>query len=384
MRALALDGSRALQLPPECERLRGEVRKFLRERAFVPRADSWMAGFDAEFSHELGRCGWLGMTWPIEYGGHGRSALERYVVIEELLAAGAPVAAHWVGDRQTGPTILRFGSEMIRRRFLPAMAQGRCFSALGLSEPDAGSDLASVRTRASRVEGGWLLNGTKVWTSHAHRAHILIVLARTSRVDSADRHHGLTEFIVEIPQTPGLTIRPIELMTAERHFNEVVLNDVFVPDDLVLGQVDGAWHQVIDELAYERSGPERFLSTFLVVPELARLAAESGDPRATSTLAKLWSDLWTMRRLSLAVTVLLDRGESPELEAALVKSMGTELEQEIVELARTVLPAPVSLGSTDSAVHRVAEALLHTPAYTLRGGTNEVLRGIVARGLGLR
>jgi acyl-CoA dehydrogenase len=376
------------ELPPGAAELRADVRAFIRQRAedslFVPRCDSWMAGFDPEFSRELGRRGWLGMTWPSEYGGGGRSALERYVVIEELLAAGAPVAAHWIGDRQTGPSILRYGTQAQKRRFLPAMAQGRLFCALGLSEPDAGSDLASVRTRAVPAAGGWLVSGTKIWTSHAHRAHLLVVLARSAPPDKARRHAGLTQFMIELATASGVTVRPIELMTGEQHFNEVVLEDVFVPDDMVLGSVGNAWQQVVEELANERSGPERFLSTFLVVPELARWAAATGDSRVRAALAEAWSAVWALRQLSMSVAVMLDRGESPQVAAAVVKSLGTELEQEIIELARSVLPIGVAADAPDATGRIIADGLLHSPGYTLRGGTNEVLRGIIARELGLR
>jgi acyl-CoA dehydrogenase len=378
-----------VQQPPATRELRAQVREFIgqwqQRTPFEPRCDSWMAGFDPEFSRALGQRGWLGMCWPAAYGGGGRPALERYVVIEELLVAGAPVAAHWIADRQTGPSILRYGSEAHKRRYLPAMAQGTCFSALGLSEPDTGSDLASVRTRATRADGGWRLSGTKVWTSHAHRAQVLVVLARSAPLDPARRHDGLTQFIIDLtPAPPGLTVRPIRLMTGEQHFNEVVLTDVFVPDDMVLGTVGNAWQQVVEELANERSGPERFLSTFLVLPELARLTAATADARVLAALATAWSNVWALRQLSISVALMLDRGESPEVEAAVVKSLGTELEQEIVELARSVVPFPVAADGHDQAARVIADGLTHSPGYTLRGGTNEVLRGIVARGLGLR
>ncbi len=146
---------------------------------FVPACDAWLSGWDESFSRRLAAHGWVGMTVPPEYGGHGRSALERYVVVEELLAAGAPVAAHWVSDRQIVPNLLRYGSEELKRRYLPAIARGACYFAIGLSEPDAGSDLAAVRTAASRADGGWTVSGVKIWTSGAHRAHALIALLRT-------------------------------------------------------------------------------------------------------------------------------------------------------------------------------------------------------------
>ena len=264
------------ELPPRAAHLRAEVREFLAaERAagaWSPRVDVWLSGWDERFTKELARRGWLGMTIPVEYGGKGASPLDRYVVTEELLAAGAPVAAHWVADRQIGPSLLRFGTEEQRRRFLPGIAAGEVYFGIGMSEPDSGSDLASVRTKAEQVAGGWELTGTKVWTSGAHHAHAFFALARTAPRDDADRHAGLSQFIVEL-DGPGVTIRPIPLLTGAHHFNEVVFDRVFVPDAMVLGEIGSGWHQVTSELAFERSGPERFLSTY---PLLAALVGELG------------------------------------------------------------------------------------------------------------
>src|SRR5881392_4063357 len=150
------------ELPPETRALREEVRDFLRaelgDRAPVRRAHSW-GGFDREFSRKVGARGWIGMTWPKTYGGHERSFLERYVVMEEMLAAGAPVSAHWIADRQSGPLLLRFGTEEQRQTLLPRIARGECFFCIGMSEPGSGSDLASVRTRGHKVDGGWRVSG---------------------------------------------------------------------------------------------------------------------------------------------------------------------------------------------------------------------------------
>jgi alkylation response protein AidB-like acyl-CoA dehydrogenase len=176
-----------VELPGHLAELRAEVREFLDgERAagsWSPGADVWLSGWDAEFSRRLGARGWLGMTIPVEYGGHGRGALDRYVVTEELLAAGAPVAAHWVADRQIGPSLMRFGTEEQRKAFLPGIARGEIYFGIGMSEPDSGSDLASVRSRATKVDGGWSLSGKKVWTSGAHHAHAFFALVRTEPVE---------------------------------------------------------------------------------------------------------------------------------------------------------------------------------------------------------
>jgi alkylation response protein AidB-like acyl-CoA dehydrogenase len=382
-------------LPAGAAELRSQVRGFLSaERTagrFVPACDAWLSGWDESFSRRLAERGWVGMTIPREYGGHGRSALERYVVVEELLAAGAPVAAHWVSDRQVGPNLLRYGSEPLKRRYLPAIAQGTCYFAIGLSEPDAGSDLAAVRTTGTRADGGWTVSGTKIWTSGAHRAHALIALLRTGPPDGRQRHVGLSQLLIELDQ-PGVTIRPIISMTGEHHFNEVVFDAVFVPDEQVVGTIGDGWAQVTSELAYERSGPERLLSTFVLLDTLVgELAARSGDSGpddsgSAGAVGRVVSRLWACRQMSLAVAGALAAGEAPEIAAALVKDVGTRLESEIIEVARmltaTLRVEPDPEGSGLAGL--LAQAVLHAPGFTLRGGTNEILRGIVARGLALR
>jgi acyl-CoA dehydrogenase len=376
------------ELPSRVAALRTEVRAFLAEEraagAWHPRAGVWLSGWDERFSRELARRGWLGMTIPVEYGGHGASALDRYVVTEELLAAGAPVAAHWVADRQIGPTLLRFGTEAQRQRYLPRIAAGECYFGIGMSEPDSGSDLASVRTRAERVEGGWSLTGTKVWTSGAHRAHAFFALARSAPRDEGNRHAGLSQFIVEL-DAPGVQIRPIPLLTGAHHFNEVVFDAVFVPDEQVLGELGAGWHQVTSELGFERSGPERYLSTFpLLVALLGELAGVELDAGRRRDLGGLVSRLWTLRRMSLAVAGSLDSGHAPELAAAVVKDLGTRFENEVIDAARLLVSVPPDPGAESGYARLLADAVLHAPGFTLRGGTNEVLRGIVARGMGLR
>ena len=373
------------ELPPRVAALRAQVRAFLaEERAtgrWTPRADVWLSGWDERFSAELGRRGWLGMTVPTEYGGHGASPLDRYVVTEELLAAGAPVAAHWIADRQIAPSLLRFGTEAQRRRYLPGIAAGTMFFGIGMSEPDAGSDLAAVRTRAERVAGGWQLTGSKVWTSGAHHAHAFFALARSAPRDEQNRHAGLSQFLVEL-DSPGVQIRPIPLLTGAHHFNEVVFDHVFVPDELVFGEIGAGWHQVTSELAFERSGPERFLSTF---PLLAAIVGElAGVPGVEREVGGLVTRLWALRRMSLAVAGALESGSAPELAAAVLKDLGTRYENEVVDAARLLVAIPPDPAAPDGFPRLLADAVLHAPGFTLRGGTNEVLRGIVARGLGLR
>jgi acyl-CoA dehydrogenase len=377
-----------VDLPPRAAQLRAEVRAFLDEEraaaAWSPRADVWLSGWDERFTKELGRRGWLGMTIPVEYGGKGATPLDRYVVTEELLAAGAPVAAHWVADRQIGPTLMRFGTEVQRQKFLPGIARGEVYFGIGMSEPDSGSDLASVRTKAEKVDGGWELTGTKVWTSGAHHAHAFFALARSAPKDDQNRHAGLSQFIVDL-HAPGVQIRPIPLLTGAHHFNEVVFDHVFIPDDMVLGEIGSGWHQVTSELAFERSGPERFLSTYpLLTALVGELAAGPVDAGTRRELGALVSRVWALRRMSLAIAGALESGEAPELAAAVVKDLGTRYENEVVDAARLLVDTPPDPGAPDGFARLLADAIQHAPGFTLRGGTNEVLRGIVARGMGLR
>ncbi len=317
------------------------------------------------------------MTWPRQYGGAARGALERYVVIEEMLAAGAPVGAHWMADRQVGPLILNCGTEAQRAELLPAMARGECCVAVGMSEPGAGSDLAAVSTRAHDVEDGFRLSGAKIWTTHAHHASYVIVLCRT---DAGDRHTGLSQLLVPT-DTPGITIRPIIDMTGSHHFNEVTFENVFVPQTAVIGERGRGWAQVLQELAHERSGPERFLSSFPTLSLLAKSVAREPSDEAVTAVGRLVSQLVILRRLSMSVAELLARGENPMLQAAIVKDLGAAFEQRIPEVARQLVAMQPSLDAADDLHVAVAVSLLNAPAFSLRGGTREILRGVIGRGL---
>jgi alkylation response protein AidB-like acyl-CoA dehydrogenase len=372
------------ELPPEAESLRGEVREFLGDNlktASLSRSRSW-GGFDREFSRKLGARGWIGMTWPKKYGGHERTFLERYVVMEEMLAAGAPVSAHWVADRQSGPLLLRFGTEEQRERFLPAITRGELSFAIGMSEPDSGSDLASLRTRADRVAGGYRVNGTKVWTSNAHRADYMIATFRTAS-DPKDRHAGLTQFLVDT-KLPGMTINPIIDLTGEHHFNMVVFEDAFVPEDMRVGEEGAGWKQVTTELAFERSGPERYLSAMALILELIRAVGPDPSERAAIAIGRLTAHLTTLRQMSLAISGMLQAGANPNLEAAVVKDLGTTFEQEIPQIAHDLLGLEPSIGTGSQLDQVLAYLTQSVPSHSLRGGTREILRGIIARGLGLR
>ncbi|GAB3291299.1 acyl-CoA dehydrogenase family protein [Parasphingorhabdus pacifica] len=357
----------------ELVELRHQVRQLCarwREQGrYQPRPDAWLRSFDLDFSRALAERGWLGMTWPEEVGGGERSNLARLVVTEELLRAGAPVAAHWIGDRQIGPSILRHGTPELRHEILPGIAAGEYVFCLGMSEPEAGSDLAAVRTTASRAEGGWVINGRKIWTSHAHHATHAYVLARTERTDS--KHEGLTEFVVDM-STSGISTSPIVDMAGSHHFNEMVFEGAFVPDHRVIGTVGNGWRQVTEQLAYERGGPERVLSTYPVLKLLLAQSRGHPDDGAAAEIGELVARLGTLRRLCVEIAEALDDGQAPVRAAATLKYLGTAFERDVLERARDVADST----ATDSVL---GEAILASPGFGIRGGSSEVLLSVLAK-----
>jgi len=360
------------------DRLRRTVREFLAHElpADYRPGLGMTSGWNSEFSRRLAQRGWVGMAIPKAYGGGENGAVERFIVTEELLAAGAPVGAHWVADRQTAPMILRYGTEQQRRRYLPGIAAGRCFFSIGMSEPEAGSDLAAVRTTAERVEGGWRVIGTKVWTSYAHLSHYLVVLCRTSR-RADDPHGGLSQLIVDL-SSPGITVKPIQFLSGSHDFNEVVLNEVFVPDDMLLGEPGSGWTQVTSELVHERGGPDRFLSTFALLRLFLRKHGEHADREA---VGRLVSELWTIRQLALSNAAMLDNGTASPVAAALVKDLGTRHEQLAVQTIARLAGIDPDPFSEDAFENLLAEAIMAAPSFTIRGGTSEVLRVVSARAM---
>ncbi len=377
-----------LRLPPECETLRAEVRAFIAQEIAAGIFDPLRVGHGeascAAFSRRVGAKGWIGMTWPKKYGGHERSFLERFVVTEEFRVANAPVRLHFVADRQSGPILLKYAPEHIKMDILPRICRGEVCFAIGMSEPGSGSDLFAAKTKATKTKGGFLVNGTKIWTSNAHAADYMIGLFRTSPPARENRRHGLTQFLVDM-KTRGVGINPIYQMSGLHDFNEVVFEDAFMPDDHVLGEIDGAWKQATSELAYERSGPERFLETFYVLVELVRVLGPRPDLRSAEGVGRLVAQLHTLRRMSLSVAGMLQAGREPVVEGSIVKDLGTIWEQKLPararELAAFVAPEATNRVAFDA---HLAVATMIAPKLTIQGGTTEVLRGIIARGLGLR
>jgi alkylation response protein AidB-like acyl-CoA dehydrogenase len=372
-------------LPPGTEALRADVRAFLGvEMAGIPpvhRARTWF-GCDPEFSRKLGARGWIGMTWPAEHGGHARPAIDRYVVIEELLAAGAPVGAHWIADRQSGPLILNFGSDAAKAAFLPGIVRGEIYFCIGMSEPNAGSDLAAIETVAERGDGGWIVNGSKLWTTNVADAHQMIALVRTER-GTESRHGGMSQLIVDL-EAPGVTRRTIADHQGERHFGEVHLENVFVPDAMLVGEAGQGWAQVNAELALERSGPERYLSSYRVFDTFVRAHRGSADPAVEALVGELAARMWTLRQMSLSVFERVGAGGNPTAEAAIVKDLGACFEQDLPLAVQAWMTQEEGLSPRSDLTAVMEYLLLFSPIFSLRGGTREILRGIIAREIGLR
>lgn len=361
----------------ELENLRRKVRNFLNDvrkgGKFNFGNNSWAETFSTEFSRQIGRRGWIGHHWPKEYGGQGGNYLATYTINEEMLAAGAPIGAHWIAARQSGPLLIKFGTEEQRQKFLPQIARGECYFAIGMSEPDSGSDLAAVRTRATeREDGRYTLNGRKIWGTGAHKCDYMVVLCRTAPLDVKHRHAGISQFVVNL-KLDGISIRPIRSIDGNEHFNEVVFDDVILEPDALVGEKGGGWNQVTSELGYERSGPERYLS---VMPLIEAFAKDTkGSSEKMCALGRLTTRLLTQRAMSLGITNKLVAGHTPIFEAALSKDLGTIFEQDAIEIVR----AASEEGRSAELSSLLQGAICSSPAFTIRGGTTEILRMMISK-----
>ena len=356
--------------------LRAEVAAFLAEEraagSFTPRVDAWITGFDRAFTRKMAARGWVGLTWPARYRGGGRTYVDRLCMTELLLAAGAPLAAHWFADRQMGPSVLAHGTEAQKERYLPEILAGEATYCIGMSEPQAGSDLAGVRTRAVRSGSGWLVTGHKVWTSLAQHSDYIYLLVRTD--PASERHDGLSELIVPL-RSSGVTITPIHDMSGAHHFNEVFFDEVFVDGDALIGTEGNGWRQITGQLGYERAGLERIMSTWAL---FEAMRAEAGDDdRRQEELGALEAAARVARLLVFRAAAVADSGRPPDHEAAMAKVFATDIEQKMVEVASQW--AGRGARTAGAFGGHLRPAWLIAPSFSIRGGTNEVLRGIIAR-----
>ncbi|MEI6496026.1 MAG: acyl-CoA dehydrogenase family protein [Actinomycetota bacterium] len=357
---------------PEQNELRERARKVATEAVmrYGRFNDSWMNGYSKEFAKEMAAQGWIGMTWPVEFGGGGRPAIDRLIVGEEMIAAGAPIAAMWFADRQMGPTLITYGRPDQQAEFLPAMLAGDTTWCIGMSEPNAGSDLASLKTSAVRDGDHWVINGQKIWTSFGADSDYCYLICRTS--NDGPPHAGISEIIVPM-DTPGIEIRRIEDLTTNRHFCEVFYTDVRVPLANLVGVEGNAFKQTMRQLEHERGGIDRLVSNHAVY-RMARERADTSDPLIRQEIAALETG-YRLGRILVMREVLK---QAPAGFSAATKCFCTEHEQRVADFVSRVFGAEAMLWND------ITQGLAYAPAYTIMGGTSNVMRNILGeRVLGL-
>lgn len=375
---------------PEQEEFRKEVRSFLegelRSGGFEPRCDGWIGGYSPEFSRKLAQKGWIGLSWPKQYGGGGRSHLDRLILTEELLRYGTPCGLHWFADRQVGPCIIAYGSDEQKREYLPPITRAEMSFGLGLSEPGAGSDLASLRTSAVESGDVFIVNGQKVWTSLGHLVTHMYLVVRSDT--TVPKHKGISELVVDM-SLPGITVRPLIDMTGEKHFNEVFFDNVKVPKKCLIGQKNNGWNQITAQLDYERSGIERVMGNYpLLEAVIARMKQEGKrDPVLRSKVAQMAIEFEIGRLLAYRVASMIEEGKLPRHETAMAKLFCTEYEQRIARTGMEVAGLHGQLGNDargTSFARHANDSYLYAQGYTLMAGTSEILRTVIAtRGLQL-
>jgi alkylation response protein AidB-like acyl-CoA dehydrogenase len=348
------------------------------------------ASLAAEFAHlldwqrRLHAAGFVGLLWPREYGGQGAPPVQQAILNEELARAGAPQLINRVGINNAGPTIITHGSEAQKQRWLPRILSGDEIWCQLFSEPNAGSDLAAVRTRAETGPGGFRVTGQKVWTSYAQFSKWAILLARTDA--SGPKHQGLTYFVFDM-QGAGVTIRPLKQVTGSTEFSEVFLDGAWVPDDQVIGRVGDGWTIAMHTLAHERGTgfafKEQVLQRIAVegLRRLARAQHRAADPVVRQAVAAGWIDVEIMRLLNCRTLSRLERGDEPGPESSLVKLFWASLTQRLHQLALELEGPYAQLAGGPQAVDdgRWQQAFLWSRVGAIAGGTSEVQANIIAQ-----
>lgn len=385
---------------PEQEAFRQEVRAFIEAEWPAEKRSDFHQGLegpiDRDFSRKMAEKGWIGLTWPKQFGGQGRTYVEKMIMMEELLKAKAPIGYHFMADRQVGPALISFGSDWLKDYFIPRIihADDDIHFCLLFSEPNAGSDLAASATKAVKDGDHYIIDGQKVWTTMGHVADYGWLLARTDFDEASPKHRTFSEFILDL-RLPGVTVRPIENMVGKHSFNEVFFDGVRVHEKYLVGQVNAGFKQIMAQVDYERAGIERIMQNHRIhalLKEHVQNLDKEKDGSAFSSWAKdqmaLLETAFTAGRLLCYYTAwTVDQGRKPTSQAALCKAFCTQQEQQLNHMATKIL-GPASLirpGTAWSAFDGIlADAYLWGPSYTLQGGSVEVLKNIVAqRGLGL-
>jgi 3-oxocholest-4-en-26-oyl-CoA dehydrogenase alpha subunit len=380
-------------LTPEQEAFQKQVRDFIAEhltpelREEVEREQYAIGTLGKEFVRLMGRQGWLGIGWPREYGGQGRGAIEQWLFLEQMAAENLPTGGLTLNS--AGPTLMRVGSERQKREYLPKILTGEIEFAIGYTEPNAGSDLASLQTRAVREGDSYVINGQKIYTSAAHHSTHIWLLARTD--PKAPKHRGISILIVPI-DAPGVTIRPLATMGSERS-NEVFFEDVRVPAENLVGEENRGWYYVSMALDFERLMPHTRIRSYLErLIDYARNTVVDGRPLSTHprvriTLARLAVEVEVLRLFSIRTAWMIERGQVPNAEASIFKIYMSELNEHIAVAAQDIMGPYATLRAEDPLAPlegRLEKLYRAFPLYKFAGGTNEVMRNIIAqRGLGM-
>jgi alkylation response protein AidB-like acyl-CoA dehydrogenase len=378
------------RLSEEQEKFRQEVRDFLedelRQKLWEPSCDAWIIGHDPAFTKRVSKRGWIGLTWPKEQGGQGRSYVDRLILTEEMLRYGAPAACHWFADRQIGGAIVHYGTEEQKKELLPKILKGEAYVGLGMSEPDAGSDLASLKTRAVEDGDYYVIDGQKTWTSGGSHMNWIYLVARTDQ--TAPKHRGISEFFFEA-SLPGITVTPIADITGGVHFNEVFFENVRIPQKCLIGEKNKGFYQVLNQLDYERSGMERLMANYPLFDALIQYAREtrrngkplSEEPNIRAKLAQLKIEFEIGRLHMYRIAVVMDEGRAPNWESAMAKAYGTAFEQRLASTAIEILGLYGQLSPQSKWVPirgMAYHSYLSSKGYSLQAGTSEILKNILA------
>lgn len=360
--------------------LRANLSDEWRERALRGQPTAQLLEARRVWERTLGAGGWLGVSWPKEYSGRGATAMEHVIYLEELFGAGAPNSLNTLGLNLVGPTIIEVGTDEQKRRFLPPMLRGEAVWCQGFSEPNAGSDLAGLQTRADRDGDDWVVNGQKIWSSGAQYSDWCALLARTDQ--QAPKHKGLSFLLVDM-RSPGITVRPIKQISGDAEFNEIFFDNVRVPDDQILGEVNGGWFVANRMLAYERgvitmemlAGYQRLWED---LRDYARASRRGGMllidvPSVRDRLARSYVDIQLMRFVNLRYISRYMRGLPPGAETSYMKLYWVKTEQGLSDLSLSLAgPAGLAMGGEWLRLYFMSRAA------SIYGGTEDIQRNIIA------
>jgi alkylation response protein AidB-like acyl-CoA dehydrogenase len=378
-------------LTNEQEKFRQQIRDFLEEEIrqglWEPSCDAWIMGYDPEFTKRVAQRGWIGLTWPKEYGGQGCSFVDRLILTEEMLRYGAPAACHWFADRQIGGAIVHYGTEEQKKELLPLILRGEAYVGLGMSEPDAGSDLASLKTRAVEDGDSYVIDGQKTWTSGGSHMNWIYLVARTDQ--NAPKHRGISELFFET-SLPGINVQPIVDITGGVHFNEVFFDGARISKKCLIGEKNRGFYQILNQLDYERSGMERLMANYPLFEALIQYTKEtkrngkplSDEPVIRAKLAQLKIELEIGRLHMYRVATVMDDGRAPNWESAMSKAYGTAFEQRLASTAIEILGLYGQLSPQSKLVPMRGMAYhsyLSSKGYSLQAGTTEILKNILAQ-----